>query len=319
MQRIYVIHENREWTAPLLSALAARGLPHDDWFLDEGMLDLSRPPPDGVFYNRMSASSHTRDHRYSPEYTAAVLAWLERHGRRVINPGRALQLEVSKVAQYATLERHGIRTPRTIAVVGRQNLPDAAKAFAGPFITKHNRAGKGLGVRLFRNRKELDAYVRSDEFEEPVDGITLIQQYIESPEPYITRCEFVGGKFLYAVRVDTSDGFLLCPADECLDENTLCPAAPTSKFRIIEEFDDPVVDSYERLLANNSVHIAGIEFIVDKNGTKYSYDINTNTNYNSAAEAASGKSGMAAIADYLGHELLEISEPEYAMPRAAAI
>jgi hypothetical protein len=31
----------------------------------------------------MSASSHTRDHRYAAELTAAVLAWLERHGRQV--------------------------------------------------------------------------------------------------------------------------------------------------------------------------------------------------------------------------------------------
>ena len=83
MQKIYVIHENDEWTDPLKAELSARSLPHEDWFLDEGKLDLSQPPPEGVFYNRMSASSHTRDHRFAPEYTGAVLAWLERHGRRM--------------------------------------------------------------------------------------------------------------------------------------------------------------------------------------------------------------------------------------------
>ena len=31
----------------------------------------------------------------------------------------------------------------------------------------------------------------------------------------ITRAEFVGGRFLYAVEVDTSSGFELCPADAC--------------------------------------------------------------------------------------------------------
>jgi hypothetical protein len=319
MQKIYVIHENDEWTDPLRTELSARGLPYEDWFLDEGKLDLSKPPPEGVFYNRMSASSHTRDHRYAPEYTAAVLAWLESHGRRVINSSRALQLEVSKVAQYATLEAHGVLTPRTIAVVGKQDLLAAAKAFDGPFITKHNRAGKGLGVRLFQSPDELRTYVSSVEFEEPVDGITLIQQYIQSPEPYITRCEFVGGKFLYAVRVDTSDGFLLCPADECQDESAYCPAEPKSKFRIIQGFDDPIIASYKRVLAANGVRIAGIEFILDKNGTKYTYDINTNTNYNSTAEAETGQSGMAAIANYLGEQLLENGWMEPSLPRAAAI
>ena len=63
----------------------------------------SAAPPAGIFYNRMSASSHTRDHRYAPELTGAVLAWLKRHGRIVVNGERALQLEVSKVAQYEAL------------------------------------------------------------------------------------------------------------------------------------------------------------------------------------------------------------------------
>ncbi len=305
MQKIHVIHENPEWTAPLLERLDALGLPYEDWLLDEGRLELSEAPPEGVFYNRMSASSHTRGHRYSPEYTAAVLSWLEGHGRRVVNSGRALELEVSKVAQYATLEQYGIRTPRTIAVVGKGELLRAAHSIDGPFITKHNRAGKGLGVRLFREPKELQDYVNGAYFEEPIDGITLIQEYIQSPEPYITRCEFVGGKFLYAVRVDTSDGFLLCPADECQDDGANCPTLPQSKFRIMNDFDDPIIGVYEDLLRNNNVHVAGIEFIVDRAGTKYTYDINTNTNYNPTAEAAAGRSGMAAIAAYLGRELAE--------------
>ena len=303
MNKIHIIHENHEWTDPLKTHLSARGLPHVDWFLSEGMLDLSTAPPEGVFYNRMSASSHTRDHRYAPEYTASVLAWLESHGRRVLNSSNALRLEVSKVAQYSTLEAHGIQTPRTIAVVGKRDLLDAAISFEGPFITKHNRAGKGLGVRLFNDTNELANYVSSDDFEEPIDGITLIQQYIESPEPFITRVEFVGGKFLYAVRVDTSDGFLLCPADECQDDGAYCPTLPTSKFQIIQNFNDPIIEQYESVLANNDIHIAGIEFIVDKNGTKYTYDINTNTNYNPQAESVTGQSGMGAIAEYLGEEL----------------
>ena len=67
----------------------------------------------------MSASAHTRDHRFGPELTHAVLNWLEGHGRRVVNTHRALYLEVSKVAQYAALNKAGIKTPRTVAAVGR--------------------------------------------------------------------------------------------------------------------------------------------------------------------------------------------------------
>jgi hypothetical protein len=96
---IHVIHENPAWLEPLARALDAEILPWRDWFLDRGMFDLSQPPPEGVFYNRMSASSHTRDHRYAAELTASVLAWLAAHGRRIVNGPRALDLEISKTRQ----------------------------------------------------------------------------------------------------------------------------------------------------------------------------------------------------------------------------
>jgi hypothetical protein len=293
---------------PLRAAFTELGLPYEEWFLSEGVRDFSVAPPQGVFYNRMSASAHTRGHRYGPELTAGVLAWLSSHGRRVINDGRALQLELSKLDQYATLARYGIRTPRTVAAVGRAHVVSAAKSFSGSFISKHNRAGKGLGVQLFNDIAALQDYVESDAFEDSVDGITLIQEYIRAPEPYITRVEFVGGEFLYAVRVDTSLGFELCPADVCQVGDAHCPvgeSAPAAapRFRIVEGFAHPIVRRYRRFIAENGIGIAGIEFITDAAGDFYTYDVNTNTNYNPDAEAAAGISGMRAIAAYLGGEL----------------
>ena len=58
MQKIHVIHEHSEWTAPLLAALDAQGLPHEDWFLGNGALDLSGAPPEG-------GTSHS-NHRAPP-------------------------------------------------------------------------------------------------------------------------------------------------------------------------------------------------------------------------------------------------------------
>jgi len=82
MPKVYVIHENAEWMTPLRAALDARQIPFEEWHLASGTIDLSETPPDGVFYSRMSASSHTRGHRFAPEFTGSVLAWLEAHGRR---------------------------------------------------------------------------------------------------------------------------------------------------------------------------------------------------------------------------------------------
>jgi hypothetical protein len=144
-------------------------------------------------------------------------------------------------------------------------------------------------------------------FEEPVDGITLIQEYIESPESYITRCEFVGGKFLYAVRVDTSEGFELCPADACQIGDLFCPVGEEveekPKFRIVEGFADPIIEKYEAFLKENNIQVAGIEFIRNANGEIFTYDVNTNTNYNADAEKVSGKFGMLRLAKLLGEEL----------------
>jgi hypothetical protein len=323
MPKIYVIHENDAWVEPLRAAFAALELPYEEWFLSEGKLDLAEAPPEGVFYNRMSASSHTRGHRYAAELTGGVLAWLELHGRRVINDSRALRLEISKVAQYAALAPRGIRTPHTIAAVGRDAILAAARKMSLPFITKHNRAGKGLGVKLFQSVDALQAHVDSPAFEESVDGITLIQQYIRAPEPYITRVEFVGGKFLYAVRVETTLGFELCPADVCQVDDAFCPVGETPaatavpRFRIVRGFSHPIIERYRRFIEVNGIGIAGIEFIEDEAGELYTYDVNTNTNYNSAAETEAGIYGMRAIAAYLGRELKKLKSAKQET-RAAA-
>jgi hypothetical protein len=305
--QIHVIHENAAWLEPLARALDAEKLPWRDWFLDRGVFDLSRPPPAGVFYNRMSASSHTRDHRYAAELTAAVLAWLAGHGRRIVNGPRALDLEISKARQYAALEAAGIRTPRTVLVAGADLLAAAAdRHFPGePVILKPNRGGKGLGVRLFHNQAALAAHIAGPDYEAPIDGLHLLQHYVRSPDALITRAEFVGGRFFYAVEVDTSDGFELCPADVCAVGDAFCPAGeePRQKFTIVDDIDSAQKARYEAFLAANGIEVAGIEFIRDLDGAVYTYDVNTNTNYNPDAEARAGRSAMTALARFLGQEL----------------
>ena len=310
-KKIFIIHENDEWTLHLTQRLDELKLPYESWHLDRGLINLGVEPPAGIFYNRMSASSHTRGHRYAPEFTSAVIGWLEFYGRKVINGSTALSFEINKVKQYLYLEKAGIKTPKTMAALGKEELVKAAENLnVFPFISKHNRAGKGLGVKLFRTIEEFNSHVNSDLFEESVDGITLLQQYIKSPESCIIRNEFIGGKYLYSVRVDTSAGFELCPADACQIGDSFCPiaTAPDSdkadsgneKFNIIENPDPELIAQYEKFLEANAIDVAGIEFISDEKGKKYTYDINTNTNYNAQAETKAGVFAMLELAKYLG-------------------
>ena len=313
--KIYIIHENDEWVEPLRKELKNINAPFEEWHLGKGSIDHLDKPPQGVFYNRMSASSHTRGHRYAPEYTAIVLNWLEKNKRRVINNSRALSLEISKSLQYTELEKFGIKTPKTIYCSNKESILKSANIFRKPFITKHNRAGKGLGVKLFKNKKELDSYVSSKNFEPSIDGITLLQDYIDAKPKVINRVEFVNSKFLYTVEVDASEGFELCPAcpeDQIEEPNTqffgeFCPTIG-NKFRIIKNYErTSLIDKYEKFIFENGIEIAGIEYIKDKSGEIYTYDVNTNTNYNSIAEKDSKIKGMKSIAEFLKKELLLLS------------
>ena len=58
-------------------------------------------------------------------------------------------------------------------------------------------------------------------------------------------------------------------------------------------------------LKSNGIEIAGIEYIKGKDGQHYTYDINTNTNYNSVAERKSDLKGMDSIATFLYSELIK--------------
>jgi hypothetical protein len=70
-----------------------------------------------------------------------------------------------------------------------------------------------------------------------------------------------------------------------------------------EQPSQVLLSAYEDFLKGSQIHIAGIEFIVDRKGDVWTYDVNTNTNYNSDAEATAGRFGMRTLAEYLGDEL----------------
>ena len=305
--KVYIIHENNEWTLSLKLELKKLEVNFEDWHVEKANIDLGKNPPEGIFYNRMSASSHARGHRYAPEFTATILNWLKHHKRRIINNGNALALEISKSLQYLKLNEAGIKTPKSIYCNSKEQIVKAADHFSKPFITKHNRAGRGLGVKLFQNKDELKKYVNGSNFEHSIDGITILQDYIEANPKVIHRVEFINSKFFYTVQVDASESFELCPADACNVEEQFCPTNPDgNKFMILKDYKNSEIVTYEKFLEQNDIEIAGIEYITDTSGIHYSYDVNTNTNYNSVAEKKAGMFGMKQIALFLKEELKKI-------------
>ena len=302
----HILFENEDWMPPLRKALDAAGVPYQEHLVTGGSVDLLSDSAPGVYVNRMSPSSHTRDHQGGVVFLQQLLPHLEAQGRTVINGSRAFALEVSKVQQDIALRRAGIRTPHTVAVVGG---PDALIAAAAkmplPFITKDNQGGKGLGVQLFRDRDAFARYVHSDDFVPGPDGVVLLQQYIQPAESFITRVEIVDGVFQYAIRSSTEGGFELCPADACAIDDEFCPVGDSGKFALRPDItaDDPLVKQYIAMMKDNGLRVAGIEFVEDADGVRYTYDINGTTNFNGDVEQAHGLSGMGAIAAMIQREL----------------
>ncbi|MGO3650117.1 ATP-grasp domain-containing protein [Agrococcus casei] len=307
--KVVIIHDNPEWIPPLAAAFEAEGVEFEEWLLPGITLDLSQTPADVVYWSRLSASSHTRTDPHVKEYGRAVLAWLEAAGRTVVNGAGVYELEVSKVRQHRELEGRGFDVPRTVAVFGGDGLVDAAAGFVPPFITKHNQGGKGLGVRRFDSHADFaDAATEFAPGGEnaPIDGITLIQEYVQPAEPFITRAEFIGGEFHYAVRVDVSGGsFELCPADAC----EVPDAAP--QFQLREEItaETPLVVRLAALLSELDVQLAGVEFIETADGRQVVYDINTNTNYNADVEAGESAAGRLPAARRIAQFLASQGAP----------
>jgi hypothetical protein len=319
--KVYVLHENDEWLPPFADALDAEGVPWEPWFLDGGVVDLGTPPPEGVFYSRMSASSHTRGHARAKEHARSVLSWLEAAGRRVVNGRRVLELEMSKVDQLTALSAAGFDVPYTVAVVGTDRLVEHAKAFPTPFITKHNQGGKGLGVARFEHADALAQALADGSLDGPADHTWLLQEYVDPAAGFITRVEVVGGEFLYALAADTSHGFQLCPADACQVHDAFCPTGEHAAriFSLREGFDDPIIGRYLDFARSWSIDIVGFEFIEDASGRKVTYDVNTNTNYNAVVDAQAGRSGAANVARFLGSLLADGSGAELQVDDAVVV
>ena len=235
----------------------------------------------------MSASSHTRGHPFAKDQTRGVLAWLEAHGRRVVNGRRVLELEMSKVDQLVALRAAGFDVPRTIAVAGSARAGRGGPEAARPV---HQQAQPGRqgprrsAVRQPRRVRRLPGVARATRRRST--GSRCSRSTWWRPQPRITRAEIVGGEFVYAITADTArGGFQLCPADACAvggrprDRRSRacsrCGRASTPDHRPVRR----------RSPAGTGSRSPGFEFIETADGRLVTYDINTTTNYNADIEA----------------------------------
>ena len=316
--KAYIIHENEEWLIPLRKALEKFDVQYEEWLLDDMTINIDQSPPNGIFFSRMSASNYTRNHLHSNQSSNIILTWLENHNRRVINGTNVLKIEFSKVLQQLLLKQSGFKTPKTIVAVGINKIKEAASNLnVYPMIIKPNQGGKGFGVKLINTINELDEMLEDNLINSSKDDTWLLQEKISTNEEFITRMEFIGGNFIYSLKVFSKNSFELCPADACeVDLDQFCPVDEINdinnsqpSFFIDDDPDKNLAKQLTIFLKKHQIEVAGVEFIRNKNGVPIFYDINTNTNYNLNAEKQSkvNKNGMEEIALFLKSELDKIS------------
>ena len=314
----YIIHENEEWLIPLRKALEKFDVQYEEWLLDDMTINIDQSPPNGIFFSRMSASNYTRNHLHSNQSSNIILTWLENHNRRVINGTNVLKIEFSKVLQQLLLKQSGFKTPKTIVAVGINKIKEAASNLnVYPMIIKPNQGGKGFCVKLINTINELDEMLEDNLINSSKDDTWLLQEKISTNEEFITRMEFIGGHFIYSLKVFSKNSFELCPADACeVDLDQFCPVDEINdinnsqpSFFIDDDPDKNLAKQLTIFLKKHQIEVAGVEFIRNKDGVPIFYDINTNTNYNLNAEKQSkvNKNGMEEIALFLKSELDKIS------------
>ena len=136
-----------------------------------------------------------------------------------------------------------------------------------------------------------------------------MQEFLESEDGTSRRVEFLGGEYLYALRIANSPGgdFNLCPADICqVDasnefDNCVVDASAKKQLRI-DAFDAPqqIVDDVLRIARLGGLDVGGVEYLVAaRDGLPYVYDINALSNFVTDAPALVGFDPHARFAEWL--------------------
>jgi hypothetical protein len=161
-------------------------------------------------------------------------------------------------------------------VVHRADLLRAAEGMAWPLLVKANIGGSGAGIVRYSSADELARSIATERCPDSVDKVLLLQDYAPARGGSIIRMETLGGRFLYAIEVESGgDSFDLCPADACV----AAPGRPRDPHGAVTP--DAGADRSGRAdRAGGGLDVGGVEVLIDdRDGTPRFYDINALSNF----------------------------------------
>nr|WP_295371210.1 alpha-L-glutamate ligase [uncultured Sphingosinicella sp.] len=295
--QLAVLYEHPKWFEPLFAALERRGIAFEAIRLSDHSFDpTSSDIPAPVVLSRVAMSSFLREVDHGIFYAESLLAHWASRGARVLNGAEVIAIDSSKARQLSLISGLGYAVPDTRVVHRVDDLVPASRGMAYPLLVKANIGGSGAGIVRYSNEAELAQSVREGTAPDSVDKVLLLQDYAPARSGSIIRIETLGGRFLYAIEVESGgDNFDLCPADACVSapgRTAIRMAAVTPAPKIIE--------AAERIAQAVGLNVGGVELLIDdRDGTPRFYDINALSNFVADPLNVLGWDPHERLVDYL--------------------
>lgn len=275
--QLAVLYEHPQWFQPLFAALERRSIHYLPIQLSgHSFAPTSREAPAPLILSRVAQSSFLREPEHPIFYAGALLDHWERLGARVINGAEVLAIDSSKARQLSLIASLGYAIPETRIVHRVRDLIAATQGMTFPLLVKANIGGSGAGIVRFSSAEELRTSIANHMIPQSVDQVLLVQDYVPPRGGSILRLETLGGRFLYAIEVESSgESFDLCPADACLAQ----PGRKAIRMVAVTPANE-LIEAAERIARHVRLDLGGIEVVIDeRDGTPRFYDINAMSNF----------------------------------------
>jgi glutathione synthase/RimK-type ligase-like ATP-grasp enzyme len=301
--QLAVLYEHPVWFEPLFAALDARGVRYLPIKLDDHHFDpSSHDVPAPVVFSRVAMSGFLREADHGIFYAEALLAHWAANGARILNGAEVLAIDSSKARQLSIISGLGLAIPETRVVHRAQDLVKAAEGMSFPLLVKANIGGSGAGIVRYSSLEELSASVAAGTVPDSIDKVLLLQDYAPARGASIVRMETLGGKFLYAIEVESGgDSFDLCPADACI----AAPGRGAIRMGAVDPGPE-LIDAAERIAQAAGLDVGGVEVLIDdRDGTPRFYDINALSNFVANPLDVLGWDPHERLVDYIASAIAE--------------
>ncbi|HMJ93858.1 MAG TPA: alpha-L-glutamate ligase [Allosphingosinicella sp.] len=273
---LLILYEHPDWFRPLFAALDRRGIAYEAVTLAGHLFDpASADPPAPVILNRVAMSAFLREAEHGIFYAESLLAHWAGRGARVLNGAEVVAIDSSKARQLSLIAGLGLAVPETRVVHRAGDLAAATEGMHFPLLVKANVGGAGAGIARYDSLESLRSAVADRTVPESVDKMLLVQDQVPARRGSIVRVETLGGRYLYALEIESGSSFDLCPADACV-------VAPGRVAIAMRAFDPPpeMIEAAETIARAAGLDVGGVEYMIDdRDGVARFYDINALSNF----------------------------------------